>query len=296
MATANQRITAPGYSHFLTQDWTLPYRYERIAQRLEAVTLHGIDSMQALQGDVLSLATGKLLPYLLQARPEHPLVAAAQDQLAGFDGTMDAGRPAPLIFAAWADELARGLIIPRIGAARFAATYGKRDYRAAVEGILQRNDAWWCQPLSCAQQSAAALGRALDRLQADYGADPALWRWGRAHPARSMHKPLGSVPALARYFDVSVPSGGDFYTVNAGQYRPGDAALPFVNRQAASMRAVYDLADLEQSRFICQTGQSGLVFSPRYRDMAQEWQRTGYRRLQREPARFVHRLLLLPAQ
>ena len=29
IATANQRITAPGYAHFLTQDWHLPYRYVR---------------------------------------------------------------------------------------------------------------------------------------------------------------------------------------------------------------------------------------------------------------------------
>ena len=43
---------------------------------------------------------------------------------------------APLVFAAWADELARGLIVPRIGNARFAATYGKRDFRAALEGVF----------------------------------------------------------------------------------------------------------------------------------------------------------------
>ena len=95
---------------------------------------------------------------------------------------MDAGQTAPLVFAAWADELARGLIVPRVGEAGFTATYGKRDYRAALEGILERNDAWWCQPQSCAEQSAAALARALDRLQAAYGADPARWRWGDAAP------------------------------------------------------------------------------------------------------------------
>ena len=32
IATANQRVTAPDYPHYLTQDWALPYRYERIAQ------------------------------------------------------------------------------------------------------------------------------------------------------------------------------------------------------------------------------------------------------------------------
>lgn len=295
IATANQRVTAPDYPHYLTQDWALPYRYERIAQLIEATDKHDAASMQAIHRDVTSLATRKLLPYLQQAKSSHPLATAAQEQLQGFDGVMDAGKAAPLVFAAWADELARGLIVPRIGEARFTATYGKRDYRAALEGILERNDSWWCQPSSCAEQSAAALGRALDRLQAAYGADPAQWRWGAAHPALSVHRPFGNVPALARFFDVSEPSHGDSYTVNVGQYNAGEAKGPFLNRHAASLRAVYDLADLEQSRFIYQTGQSGLVFSPRYRDMSSTWAQTGYRALQRQPARWAHELTLAPA-
>ncbi len=295
VATANQRVTAPGYPHFLTQDWALPYRYERIVQLIEATPKHDAASMQAIHRDVASLATRRLLPHLQQAQSPHALAAAAQKELQGFDGVMDAGRAAPLIFVAWTDELARGLIIPRIGDDRFKATYGKRDYRAALEGILERDDTWWCQPATCAEQSAAALGRALDRLQAAYGADPAQWRWGTAHPALSVHRPFGNVPALARFFDVSVPSLGDSYTVNVGQYNAGEAKGPYVNRHAASLRAVYDLADLEQSRFIYQTGQSGLVFSPRYRDMSTTWADTGYRALQRQPARWVHSLTLAPA-
>ena len=295
IATANQRITAPGYTHYLTQDWALPYRYERIAQLIEATDKHDAQSMQAIHSDVTSLATRRLLPHLLQAQSTHPLAAAAQAQLKGFDGVMDANAAAPLVFVAWTDELARGLIIPRIGEERFTATYGKRDYRAGIEGMLERNDTWWCQPSNCAEQSAAALGRALDRLQAAYGADPAQWRWGAAHPALSAHRPFGNVAALARFFDVSVPSHGDSYTVNVGQYNAGEAKAPFVNRHAASLRAVYDLADLEKSRFIYQTGQSGLVFSPRYRDMSTTWAQTRYRALQRKPAGWVHELTLAPA-
>ena len=295
VATANQRITAPGYPHFITQDWALPYRYERIVQLIEATPKHDAASMQAIHRDITSLATRRLLPHLQQAQSTHALAAAAQKQLQGFDGVMDAGQAAPLIFVAWTHELARGLIIPRIGADRFKATYGKRDYRAGLEGILERNDTWWCQPMSCAEQSAAALGRALDRLQAAYGADPAQWRWGAAHPALSVHRPFGNVPALARFFDVNVPSHGDTYTVNVGQYNAGEAKSPFANRHAASLRAVYDLADLEQSRFIYQTGQSGLVFSPRYRDMSTTWAETGYRALQRQPQQWTHELTLLPA-
>ena len=222
------------------------------------------------------------------------MTGRAQAELQGWDGDMRTDRAAPLIFAVWTDELARGLLLPRMGADRFAALYGRRDFRAAIEGILERGDAWWCQPLTCPQQAGAALGRALDRLAAQYGADPARWRWGAAHPALSVHRPFSNVPLLARWFDVRVPSPGDAYTVNVGQYNPAEKTEPFASRHAASLRAVYDLGDPEQSLFIYQTGQSGLVFSPRYRDMAETWSQGGLRRLQLAPERFRHRLVLEP--
>ena len=294
IATANQRITPPGYAHFLTQDWALPYRHDRIAQALEAAPRHDMAGMRALQLDTVSPAALRLLPHLRAARSTHPLAARAQALLRDFDGDMRADRAAPLIVAAWADELTRGLVAPRVGAARFAATYGRRDFRAAIEGILERGDAWWCQPLDCEGQAAAALDRALDRLAARYGHAPERWQWGAAHPALSAHRPFGGVPALARWFDVSVPSPGDPYTVNVGQYNAAEAREPFASRHAPSLRALYDLQDPERSLFIYQTGQSGLVFSPRYRDMAQAWATGHYRPLRRDPPRYIHTLELVP--
>ncbi|TAM44485.1 MAG: penicillin acylase family protein, partial [Burkholderiaceae bacterium] len=196
-ATANQRITPPGYRYFMGQDWTVPYRFDRIEQMLAATSKHDLASMQKIQGDQLSLATQTLLPYLQKAASTHPLAAAAQQQLKTFDGTMRADSPAPLIFAVWADELTRGLIAPRLGPARFAAMYGKRNFRATVEEVMLHDDAWWCAPQTCQAQSGAALARALDRLQALYGSDVASWQWGRAHPAISTHRPFGSVALLA---------------------------------------------------------------------------------------------------
>jgi penicillin amidase len=70
--------------------------------------------------------------------------------------------------------------------------------------------------------------------------------------------------------------------------------MPFANRHAASMRTVFDLSNLENSQFIYQTGQSGLVFSDRYRDMASTWSAVAYRPLQLSPAKMVHTLTLKP--
>ena len=304
LATANQRITPLGYPYFIGQDWTVPYRHDRIEQML-ADTLkngakHDMASMQAMQADQLSAATLKLLPFLqksvaqlsvLQAGPRAEQVRRAMQ---GFDGVMRADKAAPLIFASWADELTRIVVGEKIGTELFKSLYGKRDFRMTVEGALERDDKDWCGANGCAAASGAALEKALRRLDASHGEDISKWMWGRAHPALSAHKPFGNVPLLARFFDVKIATGGDTFTVNVGQYWPNDERAPFANRHAASLRTVYDLADLENSQFVYQTGQSGLVFSSRYRDMSDTWATVAYRPLQMKPASMAHLSRLLP--
>jgi penicillin amidase len=160
--------------------------------------------------------------------------------------------------------------------------------------MLEQNDSAWCGAQGCAAASQQALDAALTRLQAQYGRDVSHWRWGEAHPAVSRHNPFSNVPVLNRWFEVRVPTGGDPFTVNVGQYQLDKPAEPYANRHAASLRAIYDLADLENSRFIYQTGQSGNVFSHRYSDMAREWRDVRYRPLQLQPQRWMNSLALYP--
>jgi penicillin amidase len=82
--------------------------------------------------------------------------------------------------------------------------------------------------------------------------------------------------------------------VNVGQYHLDKADAPFANRHAASLRAIYDLAEPENSLFIYQTGQSGNVLSGRYRDMSDTWAAVDYRPLRMAPTQWRSRLELRP--
>ncbi len=294
IATANQRIHAADYPHFLTQDWAPPYRYDRIEAMLDATPQHSMDSFQLMHADQQSAATLKLLPFLQQARSDHPLAAAAQATLRDFKGAMRADAVAPLIYTAWVDVFTRQVVGGRLGKERFESMYGKRLFRNAVEDILARDDKAWCGEAGCASASSAAFTTALTQLQAVHGDDLAAWRWGDAHPAISIHRPLSSVKPLASLFEVRAATGGDPFTVNVGQYHLDKADAPYANRHAASLRAVYDLANLDNSRFIYQTGQSGNVFSSRYRDMSKTWVDVRYRVLTMKPAQWRSTLELRP--
>jgi penicillin amidase len=87
------------------------------------------------------------------------------------------------------------------------------------------------------------------------------------------------VAALARWFELRTPVGGDTFTVNVSRVslRP-DARTGelYLDEHGPSLRAIYDLGDPKQSRFMHSSGQSGLVFSKHYRDFSARWAAVQY--------------------
>jgi penicillin amidase len=106
-----------------------------------------------------------------------------------------------------------------------------------------------------------------------------MWHWGDAHFAHSEHRPFSRIELLAPWFDILVPTAGDSFTVNVGRYSLKDEREPFANRHAASFRAIYDLANPDNSAFVHSSGQSGNVFSPRYRSFSSRWAKVQYIRM-----------------
>jgi penicillin amidase len=304
IVTANHRITPPGYAHFISSDWQPPYRADRIQQLLDATPKHTVQSFAAIQADVVSQAMRELLPRLLATRPRSEEARKALAMLAKWNGAMSPERAEPLIAWAWWRELARAIYADELGDA-FRQHWTSR---AVFIGSVLSGDpgkARWCDNVrtpaveTCEEALALSLDAALADLAKRYGDDVLSWRWGEAHAARHEHRPFSRQPLLARLFDISVPSPGDPYTVNVGRNNMNDEARPFANRHAASLRAIYDLSDLEKSLYIHSGGQSGNLLSEHYKAFSEAWAKNEYipmraRRetLEKEP----HELLrLLPA-
>jgi penicillin amidase len=202
------------------------------------------------------------------------------DALRKWDGTMSADRAEPLVVTAWLRELSRLLFEDKVGDPMFAKLWEQRNVQLPMLNAIrdpQGVGAFWCDNSrttsreSCAQTIGLAWQRAIADLDQRYGDDPAKWRWGKAHTARSEHKPFGKVPYLAGLFNVRVRTGGDTYTVDVGRHNLRDEKAPFESVHAASLRAIYDLSDLSDSRFMSSTGQSGNALSPHYRDWTDKW-------------------------
>lgn len=289
--TANQKIVGPDYPHFLTSEWTLPYRARRIDALLDAKPKHDMASFAEIQKDHVSLAAQEVLPVLLKTTPHSDKAKEALDTLAGWNGAMEVNRPEPLIYNAWMRMASKRIFVDELGEALMKDYWEQRNVHLSTVNVLLNKDGQgrWCNDVtivaakskkqSCDEVLASALDEALADLARRYGPDIAKWRWGEAHVARSEHRPFAKVDMLAKYFDIRVPTPGDTFTVNVGRHNLRDEKEPFVSRHAASLRALYDLSNLENSQFIHSTGQSGNVLSPLYRSFAQRWADVQYVRM-----------------
>jgi len=245
------------------------------------VPRHSVASFARMQGDVMSLAMRESLPRLLETRPRSEEARRALDLLRKWDGTMGADRPEPVIAWAWWREFTRTLYADELGDV-FRTQWAPRA--VFVANVLARtgDHARWCDDVrtpaleTCEELLAISLENALADLRQRHLGEPASWRWGEAHFARHEHRPFGRQPLLARWFDILVPTPGDTYTVNVGRQDFFDEQRPFANRHAASLRAIYDLSDLEKSLFIHSGGQSGNVLSPHYAAFTAAWAKGEY--------------------
>ena len=283
LATANQRIHGDDYPHFISGEWAHKGRKNRIEELLAATPKHDAQSLRTIQHDVKHTHDTPLMKWLPKLSSKHSLAGDARRALTAFatDGMVSSQydpATAALVQWAWHRELARRILADDIGTELFDAVFGRRDFRGAINGVLSRNDAFWCDDKSTAKVETcedvvnAAFDAALDDLAKRYGNDVSSWRWDTAHFARSEHRPLSNVPILSKLFEIRTPTAGDTYTVMVGKVRLREPN-PFANEFAASLRAVYDLsvADANAATVIYSTGQSGNPFSVHYSDLATRW-------------------------
>jgi len=265
LLNGNERTAPPDFPVFMGRDWPGAWRAQRIRALLEARPLHDVDEFVAMQHDTLSRFAADLLPGLLQRLAAHPpdgFSARAAAELVGWDGSMSARAPQPLIFNAWLQEFARDML-----ARNQVGQSITGDWPDFVALLLRPEGARFCGG-DCTPALLHALDDSTARIALSQGNAPADWRWWRPHRAIFANPFLSRVPIVRRAARASVPVAGDETTL----LRAGDGVLGrFSAIHGAAYRGVYDLADPGRSRFIVTPGQSGNWLSSTAWNLMQNW-------------------------
>jgi penicillin amidase len=100
--------------------------------------------------------------------------------------------------------------------------------------------------------------------------------WGAIHQVNFRHMGFGRLPVIGSLFNVRIPSPGGQETVNRAAMRFSSNTDPYGQGHGPSLRALYNLADLNKSRFMIGPGQSGRLFSDNRSNLAEKWRDGAY--------------------
>jgi penicillin amidase len=288
LLNGNERTAGDDFPVYMGRDWPGDWRARRIRSLLGAREKHDVAGFTRMQVDTASAFAAAILPQLQARAASRPLdgfSARSLGLLRGWDGSMSAAAPQPLIFNAWmqrfaADMLARNDITQPITA----------SWPDLVAFLLTGPAAARCGG-DCTPALLRALDEATAQLAASQGNDPAAWRWSRAHRAVFDNALLRAVPLVGRLASRSIAVGGD----ETSLLRAGNGILgAFDATHGGAYRGVYDLADPERSRFVVTPGQSGNWLSDDAWNLMQPWASGATMTIPRQPGSVSATASLLP--
>lgn len=269
IVNANNRIVGDDFPVFITRDWAGSDRAQRIDEMLDATAHQDLYSSEAMLADSVSVFARDVHSRLSRVTPQDDTSRRALAMLEAWDGSMHRDRPEPLIFNAWMRSLLIALL-------HDGGKYDLRDYLSAHSRmVLDAFDGTsvFCKdrPGGCAAVVNGALSSALADLAKRLHGDLAFWRWGSLHYAPFRNVLFDHIPVIRDLVGFHVPTDGDFYTVNRAAPSIYDPAHPFADVHGAGYRAIYDLSDLDASRFVVAPGESGNPLSPHWGDFVPLW-------------------------
>ncbi|TAN59154.1 MAG: penicillin acylase family protein, partial [Magnetospirillum sp.] len=273
LINANNKVTGDKYPYLITATWQDGYRAQRIRDLLEGRKPLSLADMSAIQGDALSIQAVELKDLLTGIDFKFQSSRDAAHLVAEWNGRADRDRPEPLIYAAWLHRLNRAIFADELK--EHFDTMATPRAQALVDVLTRRRH--WCddvstpEPESCEDRIEHSLDLAIKELSEAWGPDTGKWSWGAAHRANFASPILGRVPGLRRFANQEIASDGDDYTVSRGTYRPDAKGTSFPQIHGPGLRAVFDLGNLANSRFVIATGQSGHPLSRHYADMMEAW-------------------------
>ena len=280
IVTANQAVTGPDYRWHLTDSFDQGYRSQRIRDLLTAAIKDGkrldVSDMAKMQLDTRNPMAPVLVPYLMRQLMTSEYYAEGQRLLLDWDYTQPADSAAAAYFNAVWSNLLRLTFHDQLPESQWPD--GGHRWIAVVSNLLRQPDSqWWDDATteSVVEDRDLILSEAMrdarDELTRRISVSPTKWTWGHLHQLHLENESLGqsSIGLVRALFNRGpYDVGGGSSIVDATSW---NAAVGYDVDSAPSMRMVVDLDNLERSRWINLTGESGHIMSGHYRDQTPLW-------------------------
>jgi penicillin amidase len=276
VSSANNKTVIDGYPYYISSDFAIPYRINRIRQMLDEKEVFSIEDFKRMILDQHSDYAALLTPFILKLKERSneltPLETAALKTLSEWDYDMNANLTAPSIFEFFRISFAKNLLADELGEL-YGTLYGTaRDYY--IYRILKTGPDEWVDDINTPQKEnlddivLKSFKDCVSGLSQQYSEDQSKWVWGNIHTITIEH-PLGTVKILDRIFRLNSKKyavGGSNHTVSPYSYGTG-----FKVNHGASERHIYNTADWDESFTVVPTGVSGIPAGEFYLSQTQSY-------------------------
>lgn len=281
IVTANNAVTGDDYPYLVSHYWAAGDRAQRIVEMLEEAIDSGAigpDEFARMQMDARSLLAESYVPLLQGLSSENARVQAALERLRGWDMQARAESVPAALFEIFTMHLSHAALADELGdAAEDYLSNSGGSQRVFLHRLAQQPDARWWDNVDTPEEEGReeiilqALTDTVTWLEENVGDDVEDWTWGALHTATFVSDPLGQsgIGPLERLVNRGpYPVGGTTSAVNATSWNWDDVAAVGGH---PSMRMIVDLGQLDDSRTVHPTGQSGHPFHPHYDDFIEMW-------------------------
>jgi len=266
----------PGY--YLPED-----RGRRIVQMIESKESIDLKYMEEMLTDDVNPSTLAIRDIIVEDASDYNAVASyILSTLESWDGSHGLDDQAPVFYNTWLYQIMKGALADEMSLEGFEAFTATNAYKRTMAQLIENvNSIWWDNVNTVPTEGRSdiisdALTATSEMLVSAYGEELEGLSWGKLHQLEHDH-PFGQIEALRPYFNVGpfeAPSGSEVLN-NMGFAMDGD--LNYNTDHGPSTRRIVDFSDLNNSRSILPTGNSGNIFSPHYNDQAEMYVKGEFR-------------------
>ena len=290
IVTANNRVVGADYPHFISTEYCMGDRAQRITELIESQQKIDTAFIRRMHFDQVSPTARIVAGTLGRLTTDDPELASVVQMMQAWDGALSADSPAAAVHEVFMRRMISLILTYKLGADLAARYAGKGPTPALAESSFFGQRSWeWLQATLAVPDShwfdlgggeqrddvmRLALRQTVNFLKERLGPNAGDWAWGKLHKLRYSHI-VGQAPALAPVFNRgSLPLGGDGTTV----WATGSGMHTLDSDQVIGppFRHIADLGDWGNSLGLLAPGNSGQPGSRHYDDQVSAWFEDGY--------------------
>jgi penicillin amidase len=278
LVAANQPVIGGQYPHLLGSSYSYGWRSQELLDRLRETSDLTLDQAEELFYDDTIRVAADLVPMLLKIKVPDPWVVEGQRVLVGWDYSAAPESAAAAYFSVVMHDILKLTFRDELPEEFWPA--GGDRWNAVVADLLQQPRNLWWDNVSTPEIAEtrddillAAMTGARKEITSLMARDTDQWQWGRLHTVTLRNQTLGMSgikPVEAIFNRGPYPVGGGPAVVNAMTY---DTRQGYQVTSGPTMRMLVDLGQLDQSRWVNQSGTSGHAYHRNYDDQTELWAR-----------------------